>query len=157
MSASAGKVTRRREEIVGEKRLQKTFGVDGRPTRLETRTRLSCQYSTWMSSELSQTRFYGLASSGIQGSPTTSTSLAPRYRAHHRPLIQFTIATMQRSCSPSSASSLLTAVRLGRSSASSTPLRRHISDVTITRTGKPIIRTQGGRSVFVRLHQSKRF
>ncbi|CZT00859.1 probable NADH-ubiquinone oxidoreductase 39 kDa subunit [Rhynchosporium agropyri] len=53
---------------------------------------------------------------------------------------------MQKSCSPSSMNGLRTAVRLGRTSANTAPLRRHISDVTITRTGKPIIRTQGGRS-----------
>ncbi|XMA13816.1 hypothetical protein WAI453_006607 [Rhynchosporium graminicola] len=53
---------------------------------------------------------------------------------------------MQKSCSPSSMNGLRTAVRLGRTSANTAPVRRHISDVTITRTGKPIIRTQGGRS-----------
>ncbi|PBP19182.1 NADH-ubiquinone oxidoreductase subunit [Diplocarpon rosae] len=53
---------------------------------------------------------------------------------------------MQKSCSPSTVTSLRTVVRLGRKSVNQIPLKRHISDVTITRTGKPIIRTQGGRS-----------
>ncbi|KAK2628866.1 hypothetical protein QTJ16_001969 [Diplocarpon rosae] len=53
---------------------------------------------------------------------------------------------MQKSCSPSTVNSLRTAVRLARQSVNQIPLKRHISDVTITRTGKPIIRTQGGRS-----------
>jgi len=74
--------------------------------------------------------------------------IAPQYgqNLHNSQLISSTTATMQKSCSPSSMNGLRTAVRLGRSSANNTPLRRHISDVTITRTGKPIIRTQGGRS-----------
>ncbi|KAL3426164.1 nadh-ubiquinone oxidoreductase 39 kda [Phlyctema vagabunda] len=53
---------------------------------------------------------------------------------------------MQKSCSPSSINSLRTAVRLRANATPNAPLRKHISDVAITRTGKPIIRTQGGRS-----------
>ncbi|KAM0143963.1 hypothetical protein ACHAP3_001232 [Botrytis cinerea] len=52
---------------------------------------------------------------------------------------------MQKSCSPSTLNSLRTAVRSKRG-IENVPLSRKLSDVTITRTGKPIIRTQGGRS-----------
>ncbi|KAM3070120.1 Protein-lysine N-methyltransferase efm5 [Clarireedia jacksonii] len=52
---------------------------------------------------------------------------------------------MQKSCSPSTLNSLRTAMRANRSFGN-VPFSRRISDITITRTGKPIIRTQGGRS-----------
>ncbi|TEY85124.1 hypothetical protein BOTCAL_0017g00380 [Botryotinia calthae] len=52
---------------------------------------------------------------------------------------------MQKSCSPSTLNSLRTALRSKRG-IENVPLSRKLSDVTITRTGKPIIRTQGGRS-----------
>ncbi|PQE31727.1 hypothetical protein CJF32_00001056 [Rutstroemia sp. NJR-2017a WRK4] len=49
---------------------------------------------------------------------------------------------MQKSCSPSTLNSLRTAMRANRSFGN-VPFSRRISDITITRTGKPIIRTQG--------------
>ncbi|TAQ84592.1 hypothetical protein B7494_g7069 [Chlorociboria aeruginascens] len=52
---------------------------------------------------------------------------------------------MQKSCTPPSMSSLRAAMRPLQQSPRNAP-RRRISDVSITRTGKPIIRTQGGRS-----------
>ncbi|PQE27717.1 hypothetical protein CJF31_00009943 [Rutstroemia sp. NJR-2017a BVV2] len=52
---------------------------------------------------------------------------------------------MQKSCSPSTLNSLRTAMRANRSFGN-VPFSRRISDITITRTGKPIIRTQGGRT-----------
>jgi hypothetical protein len=95
----------------------------------------------------------------------TSTSHPSRRNSQ---LISSTTATMQKSCSPSS---LRAAVRTKRSVVNNTPLRQHISDITITRytpilpfgrnystdtlnrTGKPIIRTSGGRSVLLELGQ----
>ncbi|RDW73892.1 putative NADH-ubiquinone oxidoreductase subunit 4 [Coleophoma crateriformis] len=53
---------------------------------------------------------------------------------------------MQKACSPSSVNGLRTALRTQARFVDRAPQRRHVSDVTITRTGKPIIRTQGGRS-----------
>ncbi|KIN00985.1 hypothetical protein OIDMADRAFT_145126 [Oidiodendron maius Zn] len=50
---------------------------------------------------------------------------------------------MQKACSPSSSIRLRTALRTTRSH---TPFKQNISDVAITRTGRPIVRTQGGRS-----------
>ncbi|KAH8590920.1 hypothetical protein B0O99DRAFT_633811 [Bisporella sp. PMI_857] len=50
---------------------------------------------------------------------------------------------MQKACSPSSMNSLRTAMR---ASCGGPSLTRSVSDIAITRTGKPIIRTQGGRS-----------
>ncbi|KAF4632666.1 hypothetical protein G7Y89_g5464 [Cudoniella acicularis] len=52
---------------------------------------------------------------------------------------------MQKSCGTSSLNGLRTAARLKRGVVANSP-RQHISDIAITRTGKPIIRTQGGRS-----------
>jgi len=52
-----------------------------------------------------------------------------------------TLANMQKACGPSSMNGLRTAVRTGYT----TPYSRHVSDIAITRTGKPILRTQGGR------------
>ena len=51
-------------------------------------------------------------------------------------LISSATAKMQKSC-----------MRTGKALVNNTPLKRSISDIAITRTGKPIIRTQGGRSV----------
>lgn len=54
------------------------------------------------------------------------------------------VAIMQKSCSPSSIASLRAAVRPKRVS----PIgARNVSDVHITRTGKPILKVQGGRLV----------
>ncbi|KAH8661411.1 putative N6-adenine methyltransferase-domain-containing protein [Tricladium varicosporioides] len=53
---------------------------------------------------------------------------------------------MQKSCGTSTMNSLRTAARLKMGSVANAAPKRHISDITITRTGKPIIRTQGGRS-----------
>ncbi|KUJ14734.1 NAD(P)-binding protein [Mollisia scopiformis] len=47
---------------------------------------------------------------------------------------------MQKSCSMNGLR------RTTKSIVNNAPLRQHISDISITRTGKPIIRTQGGRS-----------
>lgn len=56
-----------------------------------------------------------------------------------------TVATMQKACTPSSINGLRTAVQVRSKLIDNSPFRRHISDITVTRTGKPIIRTQGGR------------
>jgi len=53
-----------------------------------------------------------------------------------------TPAAMQKSCGSSAMNGLRTAARLKNGAIP----QRHISDIAITRTGKPIIRTQGGRS-----------
>ncbi|KAH6677474.1 putative NADH-ubiquinone oxidoreductase 39 kDa subunit [Halenospora varia] len=53
---------------------------------------------------------------------------------------------MQKSCGTSTLNGLRTAARLKTGAVANAAPRRHISDITITRTGKPIIRTQGGRS-----------
>jgi hypothetical protein len=56
-----------------------------------------------------------------------------------------TAVKMQKSCGPTTMNSLRTArrtlINLSR--------RQNLQDITITRTGKPIIRTQGGRSVIL--------
>ncbi|PMD20505.1 putative NADH-ubiquinone oxidoreductase 40 kDa subunit mitochondrial precursor [Hyaloscypha hepaticicola] len=49
---------------------------------------------------------------------------------------------MQKSCGPTTINSLRTA----RRGLTNVPRRQNLQDITITRTGKPIIRTQGGRS-----------
>jgi hypothetical protein len=56
-------------------------------------------------------------------------------------LVSRAAATMHKA--PSAMNSLRTAIRVSNN----TPCRRYVSDITITRTGKPIIRTQGGRLV----------
>ncbi|RDL30437.1 Protein-lysine N-methyltransferase EFM5 [Venustampulla echinocandica] len=53
---------------------------------------------------------------------------------------------MQKSGAAASMNGLRTAVRAGKGTVANPASRRLLSDVTITRTGKPIIRTQGGRS-----------
>ncbi|KAG9229856.1 putative NADH-ubiquinone oxidoreductase 39 kDa subunit [Amylocarpus encephaloides] len=52
---------------------------------------------------------------------------------------------MQKSCGSSTMNGLRTTIRMKDGLANAIP-RKHISDIAITRTGKPIIRTQGGRS-----------
>jgi hypothetical protein len=81
----------------------------------------------------------------------TTTSIANPSR-HHSQLILSAIATMQKSCSPSSINSLRTAVRTKSSILTTTPHRK-VSDISITRTGRVILKTQGGRSVLLKLVQ----
>jgi len=74
----------------------------------------------------------------------TSTSSLGSGRVPNTQLVLVKVANMQKACSPSSMNGLRTAVRTKYNSA---PMRRNVSDIAITRTGKPIIRTQGGRQV----------
>jgi hypothetical protein len=41
----------------------------------------------------------------------------------------------------------MSSLRTARRGLTNVPRRQNLQDITITRTGKPIIRTQGGRSV----------
>jgi len=63
-------------------------------------------------------------------------------------LILSTTSIMQAACARTK-----TSLSCSWSVLSNAPLKRYISDISITRTGKPIIRTQGGRSVLFSLRQ----